>query len=69
MNDIARITAFARHYEKEFLQILKDSSVKENQRQVSVLEQEYKSLSARNAELDVLFERIYEDSVSGKITE
>lgn len=69
MNDIARITAFARHYEKEFLQILTDSSVKENQRQVSVLEEEYKSLSARNAELDVLFERIYEDSVSGKITE
>ena len=43
--------------------------MKENQRQVSVLEQEYKSLTARNAELDVLFERIYEDSVSGKITE
>lgn len=69
MNDIARITAFTKHYENEFIQILMDSSVKENQRQVSVLEQEYKSLTARNAELDVLFERIYEDSVSGKITE
>ena len=69
MNDIARITAFTKHYENEFIQILMDSSVKENQRQVSVLEQEYKSLIARNAELDVLFERIYEDSVSGKITE
>ena len=69
MNDIARITAFTKHYENEFVQILTDSSVKENQRQVSVLEQEYKSLIARNAELDILFERIYEDSVSGKITE
>lgn len=69
MNDIARITAFTKHYEDEFIQILTDSSVKENQRQVSEMEHELKTLNARNAELDVLFERIYEDSVSGKITE
>ena len=69
LGDIARITAFAKHYEDEFLQLLTDSSVKENQAKAASLEREIASLKARNAELDTLFERIYEDSVSGKISE
>jgi hypothetical protein len=67
--DIARITAFTKHYEDEFIKILTDSTVKENERSVTLLERELAILKARNTELDVLFERIYEDSVSGKITE
>jgi len=69
LNDIARITAFTKHYEDEFIQILTDSSVKENQRQFEAMTNQLQLLKARNAELDVLFERIYEDSVSGKISE
>jgi hypothetical protein len=34
-----------------------------------LLTQELETRKTRNAELDVLFERIYEDSVSGKISE
>ncbi|MDR1508275.1 MAG: recombinase family protein [Synergistaceae bacterium] len=69
LGDIARITAFTKHYEDEFIKILTDSTVKETERNTSMLEQELSTRKARNAELDVLFERIYEDSVNGKITE
>lgn len=69
MNDIARITAYTRLYEDEFIKILADSSVKEKGRQIDCMEREVSTLNARNAELDVLFMRIYEDSVSGRISE
>ncbi|MDR1028031.1 MAG: DUF4368 domain-containing protein, partial [Clostridiales Family XIII bacterium] len=63
------ITAFTKHYEDEFIKILTDNTVKENHRNISLLEQESETRKTRNAELDTLFERIYEDSVSGKISE
>jgi DNA invertase Pin-like site-specific DNA recombinase len=69
MGDIARITAFTKHYEAEFLNVLTDNVIKEHDRQTELLQKELKTLIARNAELDVLFERIYEDSVIGKISE
>jgi DNA invertase Pin-like site-specific DNA recombinase len=69
LGDIARITAFTKHYEDEFVRVLTENTVKENQRSVALLEQEAETLKARNTALDVLFERIYEDSVTGKITE
>jgi hypothetical protein len=69
LGDIARITAFTKHYEDEFIKILTDSTVKENERSIALLERELATRKARNKELDTLFERIYEDSVSGKITE
>jgi DNA invertase Pin-like site-specific DNA recombinase len=69
LGDIARITAFTRRYEDEFIKILTDNTVKENQRSIALLKQEMETRKARNAELDTLFERIYEDSVSGKISE
>jgi len=68
-NDIARITAFTEHYENEFIKLLTDSSVKETEKKTQLMEKELETLSARSSELDVLFERIYEDSVIGKITE
>jgi DNA invertase Pin-like site-specific DNA recombinase len=69
LGDIARITAFTKRYEDEFIKILTNSTVKENQRSIGMLTQELETRKARSAELDVLFERIYEDSVSGKISE
>jgi DNA invertase Pin-like site-specific DNA recombinase len=69
LRDITRITAFAKRYENEFIKILTSGTVKENKRNIDLLTQEMETRKARNAELDTLFERIYEDSVSGKISE
>jgi len=69
LGDIKRITAFAKHYEDEFLQILTESADDEVERQASLLEHQVSTLRARNKELDGLFERIYEDNLSGKLTD
>jgi hypothetical protein len=69
LGDIKRITAFAKHYEDEFLQILTASATDEVERQIGATEQKIAKLKARNKELDSLFERIYEDNASGKITD
>ncbi len=43
LSDIARITAFTKNYENEFLKSLTDSSVKENQQCAALMEQEMKN--------------------------
>lgn len=68
-NDLNRIISFTKHYEYEFIQTLTDSTLKEKEKQTAILEKEAQTLTARNADLDNLFERIYEDSVNGKISE
>jgi len=68
LGDIKRITAFAKNYEDEFLEILTTSAGDEVERQISVIERQIATLKARNNELDSLFERTYEDNVSGKLT-
>jgi len=69
LGDIKRITAFAKHYEDKFLQILTASAGDEVERQVTLLECQITKLKARNKELDSLFERIYEDNVAGKLAD
>jgi len=67
--DIKRITSFAKHYETEFLKILISSVDDEVERQIGASERKVTTLKARNKELDTLFERLYEDNVSGKLTD
>jgi len=67
--DIKRITAFAKHYEDELLAILTASVGDEIGRLIRASESQVAILKARNKELDSLFERLYEDNVSGKLTD
>ena len=67
--DIKRITSFAKHYEEEFLGILMSSADDEIERQIGASERKMATLKARNKELDTLFEKLYEDNVSGKLTD
>ena len=69
LGDIKRITAFAKHYEHEFMSILTASAGDEAERKVELTEQQIAALKARNKELDSLFERLYEDNVIGKLTD
>ena len=69
LGDLKRITAFAKHYEEEFVELLTQSIGKEEGRKRKSMECELANLKARNKELDQLFQRIYEDNVSGKLSE
>ncbi len=69
LGEIRRLTRFACKYETEFTQAVANFSREVVERDQRILQGELKALMERNKELDTLFEHIYEDNVSGKISD
>ena len=67
--EIKRITKFATKYENTFAKLVMGSALKTAQQEVQFRESELKRLRARDKELDMLFEKIYEDNAMGKISD
>ena len=67
--EIHRLARFACKYEDEFVKTVSELSKQSMQSQISAYEREIKSLTARDKELDRIFERLYEDNLSGKISD
>ena len=67
LGEIRRLTKFASLYEDEFVKAVIGHSQQAEQTDRKLKEKELKTLLARDEELDGLFERIYEDNVSGKL--
>ena len=69
LGEIRRLTKFASLYENEFLKAVIGHSQQAAETDRKLKEKELKALLARDEELDGLFERIYEDNVSGKLSD
>ena len=69
LGEIHRLTKFASLYEDEFLKAVIGHSQQAAETDRKLKEKELKALLARDEELDGLFERIYEDNVSGKLSD
>ena len=69
LGEIRRLTKFASLYEDEFVKTVIGHSQQAEQTDRKLKEKELKTLLARDEELDGLFERIYEDNVSGKLSD
>ena len=69
LGEIRRLTKFASLYEDEFLKAVIGHSQQAAETDRKLKEKELKALLARDEELDGLFERIYEDNVSGKLSD
>ena len=69
LGKIRRLTKFASLYEDEFVKAVIGHSQQAEQTDRKLKEKELKTLLARDEELDGLFERIYEDNVSGKLSD
>ena len=69
LGEIQRLTKFASLYEDDFLKAVIGHSQQADEADRKLKEKELKALLARDEELDGLFERIYEDNVSGKISD
>lgn len=67
--EIRRLTRFACKYEEEFVKTVSEFSKNNLQIQIKAYESEVKSLMSRDRELDRIFEKIYEDNISGKISD
>lgn len=69
LGEIRRLTKFASLYEDDFVKAVIGHSQQADELDRKLKEKELKALFARDEELDGLFERVYEDNVSGKLSE
>ncbi len=69
LGEIRRLTKYAGLYEDDFLKEVIGHSRQAEETERRLKEKELKALLARDDELDGLFERIYEDNVSGKLSD
>ena len=65
--EVKRLACFANEYENDFIKAMMGRSAKVAEADRTRKQRELDTLLARDKELDMLFERLYEDNVSGKI--
>lgn len=68
LEGIRRVTAMAREHTQEFATYICDRQSAELRREIRKQETEFADLRKREAELEAIFKRLYEDSVLGRIT-
>ena len=69
LGELNMMVAFVKDNEDEFVQMAMDNSVQKQSSELSKSRKKLKESEKRIAELDRLFTRLYEDNVSGKISD
>ena len=67
IQEIRRLTKFATQYEKQFAEVIMGNSKMTAEKDRHSKQKELNSLIARDKDLDNIFNRMYEDNISGKI--
>ncbi|QEY34209.1 DUF4368 domain-containing protein [Caproiciproducens galactitolivorans] len=68
LDDLRRITHFARLKERQFAAYINQKNTLELRREMNSLQQELDTMRRRSGELSALFKRLYEDNVLGRVT-
>jgi len=68
LEEIRSVTYYARTHTTEFASFIQQKSSAETRRELNAKTVELSKLEKRNAELNMLFKRLYEDNVLGKVT-
>lgn len=66
---IQQVTAFARDYEDEFVELVAKNKNKELERRICESKKELEQSMSRVSKIDLLIQRLYEDNVEGKISD
>lgn len=66
---IQQVTAFARDYEDEFVELVAKNKNKELERRILESKKELEQSMSRVSKIDLLIQRLYEDNVEGKISD
>ena len=69
LESLRRVLFYVQAFEKQFVQEQLEKSSEEQKKELAKKRRELAKSEKRIAELDVLFQRIYEDNVSGKLTD
>ena len=66
---IQQVTAFARDYEDEFVELVAKNKNKELERKIRECKKELEQSMNRVSKIDLVIQRLYEDNVEGKISD
>lgn len=69
LEDLRRVTSFAKNYEEEFVRLVTDSASRSLNREMKDNRKKYEQSQARIAALDKIIQRLYEDNVTGRISD
>lgn len=67
LDDLKRVTHFARQDETLFAQVINEKNTAETRKEITRLQKEIDAMKKRDLELTALFKRLYEDNVLGRI--
>ena len=68
LDDLRRVTHFARQKEKLFAEYINRKNSAELRREINTVQKELDAMRRRNMDLTALFKRLYEDNVLGRVT-
>ena len=68
LDDLRRVTHFARLKERQFAAYINQKNTLELRREMNNLQKELDAMRRRSGELSSLFKRLYEDNVLGRVT-
>ena len=68
LDDLRRVTHFARMKERQFAQYINQKNTLELRREIDHVQRELDAMRRRDGELSALFKRLYEDNVLGRVT-
>jgi DNA invertase Pin-like site-specific DNA recombinase len=69
LEDIRRVSAYAKAYEDEFVDMVMEHTMAKVKKDISAKKKELEKSKRRISELDVLFKRLYEDHVAYKLSD
>ena len=69
LEDLRNVIAYARDYETEFVQQLTKNASAERMKVQTAAKRQLEQHTRRMSEIDVIIQRLYEDNISGKLTD
>ena len=69
LEDLRRVTHFARMKEKQFAAYISSKNTLELRREMNTIQKDLDTMRRRREELSKLFKRLYEDNVLGRVTD
>ena len=66
---LREVVSYVKAYEDEFVQMVMDADIKQKSKELAKKKRVLSDKEKRYTQLDGLFQRIYEDNVSGKLSD
>lgn len=69
LENLRKVVSYARDYEDEFVQQVTDNTLAEQMKRQTAIKRQLEQQSRRIGAIDTIIQRLYEDNISGKLTD